>query len=91
LKPADFVRVAGEKPSLDTLSDYAANIRCSVVLFQVTVYLAAVQMGNKPLSKDDGYLNTNVISADDMVWKTSTQRVDEASKKYIIAHCSDCE
>jgi hypothetical protein len=44
LKPADMydgvsairiVRVAGERPVLDTLYDYAAHVRCSVVLFDV--------------------------------------------------------
>jgi hypothetical protein len=46
MKPADLydgvnairiVRVAGEKPVLDALNDFAAYVRCTVVLFQVSV------------------------------------------------------
>jgi hypothetical protein len=35
--------------------------------------------------------NTIVILADDMVWKTSGQCVDEVSEKYIHVHCADCD
>jgi hypothetical protein len=32
-----IVRVAGEKPLLDAHNDYAAYVRCNVVLFKVRV------------------------------------------------------